>query len=85
MVYHDGIVTSYEYGADGLRTQKTYGDTTYNYYYADGQLIRQTWGTHYIDFLYDETGSVYRLNAKKGRRAELLKNPAYTEILNLYR
>lgn len=27
----------------------------------------------------------YRLNAKKGRRAELLKNPAYTEILNLYR
>ena len=27
----------------------------------------------------------YCLNAKKGRRAELLKNPAYTEILNLYR
>ena len=61
MVYHDGIVTSYAYGADGLRTQKTYGDTTYNYYYADGQLIRQTWGTHYIDFLYDETGSVYSI------------------------
>ena len=35
--------------------------TTYNYYYADGQLIRQTWGTHYIDFLYDETGSVYSI------------------------
>ena len=61
IVYHNGIVTRYEYGADGLRTQKTYGDTTYNYYYADGQLIRQTWGTHYIDFLYDETGSVYSI------------------------
>jgi YD repeat-containing protein len=59
--YHNGILTTYEYGADGLRTQKTYGSTTYNYYYADGQLIRQTWGTHYIDFLYDETGSVYSI------------------------
>lgn len=61
IVYHNGIVTRYEYGADGLRTQKKYGSTTYNYYYADGQLIRQTWGTHYIDFLYDETGSVYSI------------------------
>ena len=59
--YHNGILTTYEYGSDGLRTQKTYGSTTYNYYYADGQLIRQTWGTHYIDFLYDETGSVYSI------------------------
>ena len=50
---------SYQYGADGLRTQKTVGSTVYNYYYADGLLIRQTWGTNYIDFLYDESGNAY--------------------------
>ena len=50
---------SYKYGADGLRTQKTVGNTVYNYYYADGLLIRQTWGTNYMDFLYDESGSPY--------------------------
>ena len=55
---------SYNYGADGLRTQKTVGDTVYNYYYSDGLLIRQTWGSNYMDFLYmdflyDESGSAY--------------------------
>ena len=50
---------SYKYGADGLRTQKTVGSTVYNYYYVDGLLVRQTWGTNYMDFLYDETGSAY--------------------------
>jgi len=50
---------SYKYGADGRRTQKTVGSTVYNYYYADGLLIRQTWGTNYMDFLYDESGSAY--------------------------
>ena len=28
----------------------------YDYYYADGLLVRQTWGSNYIDFLYDESG-----------------------------
>ena len=50
---------SYNYGADGLRTQKTVGSTVYNYYYADGLLVRQTWGSNYIDFLYDESGNAY--------------------------
>ena len=42
-----GVTTTYKYGADGLRTQKTVGDTVYNYYYSDGLLIRQTWGTKF--------------------------------------
>ena len=50
---------SYKYGADGLRTQKTVGNTVYDYYYVDGLLVRQTWGTNYMDFLYDESGSAY--------------------------
>ena len=57
--YRGDVTTSYKYGADGLRTQKIYGGTTYNYYYSDGNLVRQTWGSHYMDFLYDETGTVY--------------------------
>ena len=42
-----------------MRTQKTVGSTVYNYYYIDGLLVRQTWGSNYIDFLYDESGSAY--------------------------
>ena len=51
--------TTYTYGADGLRVQKTVGSTVYNYYYSDGLLVRQTWGSNYIDFLYDESGLAY--------------------------
>ena len=54
-----GVMTTYKYGADGLRTQKTVGSTVYNYYYADGRLVRQTWGSNYMDFLYDESGNAY--------------------------
>ena len=54
-----GVTTTYKYGADGLRTQKTVGSTVYNYYYSDGLLMRQTWGVNYIDFLYDESGLAY--------------------------
>jgi hypothetical protein len=32
-----------------LRTQKTVGSTVYNYYYADGLLIRQTWGSDFAN------------------------------------
>ena len=41
-----GVTTTYKYGADGFRTQKTVGSTVYNYYCVDGLLIRQTWGTN---------------------------------------
>ena len=58
-VVKGGVTTSYTYGADGLRTEKQYGSTTYNYYYVDGQLVRMTWANSYIGFLYDESGSVY--------------------------
>ena len=60
-VVKGGVTTTYKYGADGQRIEKKYGSTTYNYYYVDGLLVRQTWGTHYIDFLYDESGSPYSL------------------------
>ena len=55
----NGVTTTYKYGADGLRVQKTVGSVVYNYYYSDGVLVRQTWGSNYIDFLYDESGLPY--------------------------
>ena len=60
-VVKGGVTTTYKYDAGGQRVSKTYGSTTYNYYYADGLLVRQTWGNHYIDFLYDESGTPYSL------------------------
>ena len=52
----NGVTSSYKYNIDGQRVQKTVGDLVYEYYYADGLLVRQTWGNNYIDFLYDESG-----------------------------
>ena len=51
-----GVTSSYKYNIDGQRVQKTVGNVVYDYYYADGLLVRQTWGSNYIDFLYDESG-----------------------------
>ena len=68
-----GVTTYYTYGADGLRTEKQYGSTTYNYYYVDGQLVRMTWINSYIDFLYDESGSIYSI-VHNGEQYYLVKN-----------
>ena len=56
-----------------MRTQKKVGGTTYNYYYSDGLLIRQTWGNKYIDFLYDESGLPYGF-IYNGTRYYYIKN-----------
>ena len=50
---------SFAYNADGLRTSKTVNGVTYQYYYADGKLIRQTDGTTTLDFFYDANGFPY--------------------------
>ncbi len=58
-VYKGGVTTSYKYNSDGLRTEKQYGTTTYKYYYDGNKLLRQTWGSESMDFLYDASGEVY--------------------------
>ncbi|MGM9536832.1 MAG: RHS repeat domain-containing protein [Candidatus Onthomonas sp.] len=52
---------SYNYDAEGLRTSKTVGSTTYNYTYLGNKLVRQTWGSNKIDFAYDDQGRPYSL------------------------
>ncbi len=60
-VVKGGVTTSYEYNADGLRTEKQYGTTTYKYYYDGNKLLRQTWGSESMDFLYDANGEIYSM------------------------
>ena len=72
-VVKGGVTTSYKYDAGGYRIQKTYGSTVYNYYYSDGMLVRMAWLNSYIDFLYDENGSVYSI-VYDGDQYYFLKN-----------
>ena len=52
----------FEYDSDGLRTKKTVsGDATHYYFYAGGQLLRETYGSNVLDFSYDAGGYPYAL------------------------
>ena len=46
----------FTYNADGMRTQRTNGTTTYNYTYLDGQLTHMTVDGHTMYFSYDASG-----------------------------
>ncbi len=52
-----GKTYSYKYNPDNLRTQKTDGTATTDFYWVNGQLTYQTDGTNDIYFLYDNNGS----------------------------
>ena len=54
---------SFEYDSDGLRTKKTVsGGAAHNYFYAGGQLLRETYEDIILDFSYDANGYPYALN-----------------------
>ena len=52
---------SFTYDADGLRTSKTVDSVVHNYYYADGKLLRETYGNTTLDFIYDASGIPFML------------------------
>ena len=52
---------NFEYDFDGLRTSKKVGNVTHNYFYASGQLLRETYGSNVLDFSYDADGYPYAL------------------------
>ena len=61
-----GPALTFTYDSDGLRLTKTVKNftdapITYNYFYAGGKLMRQTWGSNTLDFFYDESGHPYAL------------------------
>ena len=47
---------NYTYSADGLRTKRTNGTTTYNYVYNGSQLSQMTVGADTLHFTYDANG-----------------------------
>ena len=57
----NSLEVTYTYDSDGLRLTKKVGNTTYNYYYAGGKLMRQTGGGNTLDFFYDASGNPYAL------------------------
>ena len=53
---------SFEYDSDGLRTKKTVsGEGTHYYFYAGGQLLRESYSGNFLDFSYDANGYPYAL------------------------
>ena len=53
-----GYTISYEYDADGLRTQKTVNGVTTDYYYEGNKLLREKTATKDIYYYYDNSGKV---------------------------
>ena len=58
---NDNHRVSYTYDLAGVRDSKTVDGVTYNYITQNGQVVRQTWGSHVMDFIYDNTGKPYAL------------------------
>ena len=57
MAAKDGSATwNFTYNADGLRTSRTDGTTTYKYQYLGGQLVKMTVGDNVMYFNYDASG-----------------------------
>ena len=54
----NGVELSFKYNADGLRTEKTNGTTTTQYYYSGTVLLAQYSGGNYLKFLYSADGEL---------------------------
>ena len=68
MVKADNSQTwSYTYNADGMRTKRTDGTTTYTYIYNGSQLSRMTMGSHTLYFTYDASGTPLTLTLDSTR------------------
>ena len=50
-------VWNYSYDANGMRTSRTDGTTTYTYVYNGGLLMQMTVGEHVLEFAYDASGT----------------------------
>ena len=59
----DGTATwSYTYDANGMRTQRSNGTTTYNYVYNGSQLSQMTVDSNTLNFAYDAGGVPVTVN-----------------------
>ena len=58
----NGKTYSFKYNPDGLRTQKTDGTVTTDFYWANGNMTYQYDGTNELYFRYDESGAPVSVN-----------------------
>ena len=56
-VTKDGVTWTNTYDSDGMRTKRTNGSTTYQYFYAGSKLSRMTVDGNVLDFAYDASGA----------------------------
>ena len=57
---------TYAYDVNGQRISKTVNGTTHNYTYDGLMLLCDSWGSQYIEYFYDASGSPYALNYYNG-------------------
>ena len=48
---------TFTYNDEGLRTSKTAGGYTHKYVWEGSTLVSESWGKHFVIYLYDESGS----------------------------
>ena len=53
---------TYQYDSNGIRISKTVGNVPHKYTYASGKLLRETYGSNTLDFIYDSDGRPYAMN-----------------------
>jgi RHS repeat-associated protein len=59
-------IISYTYDVNGLRIGKTVNGTAHTYTYDGSLLLCDKWGSQYIEYFYDASGSPYALNYYNG-------------------
>ena len=73
----DGKQVSYTYDMSGVRTSKTVNGTTYNYTTLSGKVMRQTWGSKSLEFVYDDGNQPFAMIYNDGSTSTL-----YYYVLN---
>ena len=73
----DGKQVSYTYDMSGVRTSKTVNGTTYHYTTLSGKVMRQTWGSKSLEFVYDDGNQPFAMIYNDGSTSTL-----YYYVLN---
>ena len=65
----NNIRITYSYDVTGKRISKTVGGTVHDYTYDGSLLLCDKWGSEYVEYFYDASGSPYALNYFNGTAA----------------